>query len=440
MDGLVCVYSAFDTPRLRYALEVIFRHIMHTDYRLTCLREEFYSYEGPRIYYGGLPPDSRELCIPPVRLLQERHVAPQVVEVFQEHGLPAFFGLRCAGAGYSFDLFSLVFYLLSRYEEYLPGMRDRHGRFEARGSLAFRGGFLQLPLINYWVRHLAERMEDRFHGFRASLPPFRFQPTFDVDQAWAYRYKPWWQSWGGILRDLSAGDAQALSMRRKVLAGVLEDPFFTFADIEEWHRRPGANPVFFFHLGDYGRFDKNISFRHPMLRELIRRLAGAHAVGLHPSWRAAEDSARLQEEMRRFREITGEAPLRSRQHYLRLDLPHTYRQLLGAGIYEDYTMGYADMPGFRASIAGSFPWYDLKAEKTTALFIHPFALMDVSLKQYLKLGPEEGLHTALDLLRNVRKSGGEFCTLWHNSSFSEIGDWKSWRSMYVQLKEIAQNA
>src|SRR5690606_18375226 len=37
-----------------------------------------------------------------------------------------------------FDLFAGTFYMLSRYEEYLPFTEDRFGRFKAEDSLAFK--------------------------------------------------------------------------------------------------------------------------------------------------------------------------------------------------------------------------------------------------------------------------------------------------------------
>ena len=116
-----------------------------------------------------------------------------------------------------------------------------------------------------------------------------------------------------------------------------------------------------------------------------------------------------------------------------MELPRTYQELLDAGIREDYTMGYAEAPGFRAGMALPFPWFDLEAGRCTELILHPFTVMDVTLKEYQQLSPEQGLRSALQLLDTVRAAGGTFCTLWHNSSFSDIGHWKPWRAVYLQI-------
>ncbi|MBX2930185.1 MAG: polysaccharide deacetylase family protein [Saprospiraceae bacterium] len=439
MPDMICIYAPFDTPRLRYALDIAFRHILTTGYWLTRHPDTFRSFAGPRLNYSGARVSDREVWIPAGALLSKTGIQPQEIQPEQRSGRPAFFFQKhIRGADFDFDLLSLIFFLVSRYEEYLPGERDWHGRFAARRSAAFQHNFLEQPVVNRWVLHLAGMLEERFPGFRIARPAYRFLPTFDIDQAWAYRYKGVWRNAAGTVRDVLRGNWADLRRRVAVLSGKAEDPFFTFSDIEEWHRRPQSNPVFFFHLGNYGRFDKSISHRHPILRLLIARLAGAHPVGIHPSWRAAQDPARFAEEIRRFHDITGAPPLRSRQHFLRMELPATYRLLLDAGIVEDYTMGYADAPGFRAGIAGPFPWYDLEAEKTTGLILHPFTVMDVTLKEYLGLSPEAGLERATALLRSTRETGGVFCTLWHNSSFSDIGNWRPWRSMYEALRREAE--
>jgi hypothetical protein len=41
-----------------------------------------------------------------------------------------------------FDPLAATFYLVSRYEEYLPFIPDEHGRFPAKQSFAFSNGFL----------------------------------------------------------------------------------------------------------------------------------------------------------------------------------------------------------------------------------------------------------------------------------------------------------
>jgi hypothetical protein len=127
----------------------------------------------------------------------------------------------------------------------------------------------------------------------------------------------------------------------------------------------------------------------------------------------------------------------SRQHYLMLSFPHTYQQLQKLGIREDYSMGYAANSGFRAGTFTPFRFYDLTTECETTLVIHPFAVMDVTLRHYLKLTPDDALERIKQLIDKVRKVDGTFTSLWHNESLSEHGVWKGWRGIFEGMVEYA---
>src|SRR5690606_1402201 len=75
---------------------------------------------------------------------------------------------------------------------------------------------------------------------------------------------------------------------------------------------------------------------------------------------------------------TGSSIKASRQHYIRLRIPETYRQLRKAGIAFDFSMGYGSLNGFRASAALPFYWYDLEKEEPTDLLIFPFCFMEAN--------------------------------------------------------------
>ncbi|MBK6903035.1 MAG: polysaccharide deacetylase family protein [Saprospirales bacterium] len=130
----------------------------------------------------------------------------------------------------------------------------------------------------------------------------------------------------------------------------------------------------------------------------------------------------MKEEKERLEGICGQQIRKSRQHFLRLRLPESFRALLEADLTEDYSMGYADAIGFRAGTSVPFRWYDLAGENATGLLVVPFQVMDITLKKYMGLSPEEATKRMLDLVNVVRRTGGTFCCIWHNSSFDEKGD------------------
>jgi len=374
--------------------------------------------------------------LPQHSLLQETGITSQNIAVFQHQNLPAFFEKKVPTADLPFDLLALSFYLLSRYEEYLPFEADTHGRFPATESLAYRHGFLQQPLVDLWVLELKKLLQQKFPQLQFSKHSARFLPTYDIDQAWAYRHKPWWRTLGGFARALLKTDGPRLQERWQVHRRQLPDPFFTFPHLNELHQRFGLQPIYFFLLGNYGTYDKNTNPQHPAFRQIIHHLSKHSPIGIHPSYQSNADPTLVQTEIQRLRNITGMAVTKSRQHFLKICFPQTYQRLLAAGIRQDYSMGYAAQTGFRASTAHPFLWYDLEQETTTDLRIFPFQAMDVTLRQYLGLSPKTALERLEQLWRVTQKVNGTFITLWHNSSFSATDGWQDWADPYEQLLEI----
>lgn len=323
------------------------------------------------------------------------------------------------------DLPAALFWLLSRVEEYDCREHDAHGRFPAAASLAGRLGFLQKPVADLWLSRLRADLQAHWPGLSLPEPASRVIPTIDVDFAWRYRHKPWHRQWRTLLGDGWRNGPQAMLKGVAVMAGLRPDPYALYTLLAE------RESFLFFPVGDAGPFDLQHSWREPHYRRLLRTWAERGLAGLHPSYAAATDPERLWLETERFTEITGQPPRHSRQHFLRMRLPETYRMLLEAGIREDWTMGYADQPGFRAGTAHPFPWYDLRRDMETPLIIHPLAVMDVTLQKYLALSPAEARERIEALWVQVRQGGGDLVTLWHQPSIACFDKaWQGWEGMF----------
>ena len=67
--------------------------------------------------------------------------------------------------------------------------------------------------------------------------------------------------------------------------------------------------------------------------------------------------------------------------------------------------------------------------------IYPFQVMEVTLKEYLKLSPEAAKIHIQQLIATTKSVNGVFCSLWHNSSFSELEGWNDWENVYVDMLE-----
>jgi hypothetical protein len=403
-------------------------------------REQAMGYEGLLINYSTQRLRENEFRIHPHGLLAEQGLKPQTIVVGNKTEMPWFF----AGEGdYPFDILSAGFYLLSRYEEYLPHRKDRFGRYAYNESLAWREGFLHRPLLNEWIQDLTSRLAAH-PGMKAgeikTAIPFRFLPTYDIDIAYSICYKGFWRNMGGALKELITGRWAALGNRVSVLRGRRPDPFDVFGWLHSLHERQGLRPYYFFLFAPRrGRYDKNIDPRNAAMQSLVYDHAIRYPVGIHPSWRSGDKPAQLQEEITLLSKATGTGIQASRQHYIRMQLPQTYRRLLEAGIRFDFSMGYGSHNGFRASVALPFYWYDLEREAATDLLLFPFCFMEANSYFEQHQNAEESLRELKEYELRVRKTGGLLSIIWHNSFLTSEASWAAWREGYEQfLQEMGQ--
>ncbi len=79
----------------------------------------------------------------------------------------------------------------------------------------------------------------------------------------------------------------------------------------------------------------------------------------------------LKDEVDELAVVIQKPVLCSRQHFLMLRFPDTYRQLMAFGIDEDYTMGYSTVAGFRAGICTPYMFFDLERNRPCSLRVFP---------------------------------------------------------------------
>lgn len=336
-----------------------------------------------------------------------------------------------------FDPFAACFFIITRMEEYFPTERDGHGRFTHDKSVLSAIGYLRMPVVNKWCMLLANSLKDVYPGLSFPVMPFRYLPTIDVDNAFAYAGKSIFRNLGGAVRQLGSNGLVGLAKRWSVLTGKAKDPYDTYDYLFHQFKGHEEDVRFFIHLGDRSRFDTPVSWESKRFRKLVSLIHSHFQSGIHPSYLASMEpgSQRVEMEKKRFRNLTGVDPLISRQHFLMLRFPETYRKLLAAGITADHSMGYADYIGFRAGTATPFRFFDLIANEVTDLMIYPFQAMDVTLKNYMKLSPDVAIEKVLTLMDEVKATGGWFSIIWHNESLSGTGEWKEYRKVFETINQ-----
>lgn len=435
-SNTVLLFTNKTTNRVKYIFNLIFRDILNVEVRITSNPDEFHAWDGVKISYGKTKVDD-ELFFNSGTILFERGIGHKEM-TFTEYGeLPVFFPVYNQDSAMPFDVFGAAFYLVSRYEEYLPYKKDEYGRFSAQESLAFQKGFLHKPVVNIWAYEIGSLIAARYPGFHFPGHKYTFTPTIDIDAAWAYLQKGLFRTLGGFLHALVKLDFHEFAERSRVLTGMQQDPFDTYAFQHQIHNKYKLRPIYFILFGEYGLNDKNIPVKSRPFHTLIKSLADYNRVGIHPSFNSNHYPRKLKLEKERLSRVLNREITRSRQHFLILQLPSTYRNLINLDITDDYSMGFASQPGFRASICSPYKFFDLELDAETKLSIHPFTYMEGTLKDYMNITPLEAIDVIKPLIEEVKAVNGTFIPIWHNESLSNLKRWEGWQKVYEDMIKLA---
>ncbi|MEG2665620.1 MAG: polysaccharide deacetylase family protein [Bacteroidales bacterium] len=348
----------------------------------------------------------------------------------------------------NFDIFSAAFFLLSRYEEYRPkSERDQYGRYMATNSYLYQKGWLEKPVINIWVEELRTKLKKEFPNLHIREPKFRILPTIDIDRGFAFLHKPVYKIIGGFLKY-----PKEFILRSKVLIGLRKDPFHCIEEIIQLHQSIGLESKIFVLCGNYNRLDTGNAYKTKAYKKLFKEIETFNyskksnkkegnpftEIGIHLSISSNFYPLLRSKELALLKKILSSKIQSNRQHFIILDFPTSYKNLVDLDIKNDYSLGYPDLPGFRAGICTPFPFYDLSTEKKHALTIYPFCTMDVTHARYLGESLEEAFIHIRNLMQEVKAVNGLFIPLFHNESLSGIKPWKGWKEAYEKL--LKENA
>jgi len=425
---MLLVYTHKITPRLNYIFKHYFVRILQIPVTFTTKVDEFVAHNGPKITYTKVPLGT-EFFIRSHPLLFDQGINDIDITLLKWDDTPCFFQTGDKSS-IPFDIFAAGFYLMSRYEEYLPHVQDEHDRFPAEESLAVKNNFIEKPVIDIWAYKFLEILKQKFPNYNYKNRKFELISTIDVDSAFAFKHKGIVRTFGGFINDILHLRILNFYYRFLTVFNFRKDPFNTFNQILKIKKEHNVNTLVFFLLGDYTTYDKNISSTNLAFQSLIKSVSDYAKIGMHPSYFSYKSFEKVKKEKVRLENIINTPVKFSRQHFLRLSIPETYQNLIDLEIEEDYTMGYAKVVGYRASTCTPFYFYDLDFEIQTPLKIYSFAFMDGTLKDHLKLSNEESIQKIVQLKNEVKEVNRTFISLFHNESLSETDYWKGWSAIY----------
>ncbi len=420
-SNILLIYADKLTPRLEYIIATLFQE----QASLTNQIDHFKNYDGPRLSYSSAKIVEESCHINPHGLLEQTNVSDQSIHIIKWKNHPAFFKTE---GSIPFDLFAAAFYLITRYEEWLPNQKDRFGRYLPEQSLAYQNGFVQFPLVNYWLDELTKELNMQISN------QFIFKPSYDIDIAYSYLHHNSIRNILGYFKHLINLNFNQVVERLQVLAGVQKDPY----DIYDWlnllHESLHLKPLYFFLIASKrDSLHKNISPEIAAMQALMMEHSKKYTVGLHPSVVQNNIEQTLQKEKKIVELIIQQPVKHSRQHYIHLKFPETYRALVNSGVEADYSMGYPQLNGFRASFTKPFNWFDLAANQSTQLVIYPFCFMDATVIFNEKKTIAEAAKALEDFYKLYQKFGGVFIPIFHNNLLTNQPGFIDWRNMYADF-------
>ena len=429
------IYTHKITPRVKYIFNLIFKDNLGLTFTITNRVEEFKRYEGFKLSYTNQDIDS-EFHIAAHSLLFESGIKEQTIQM-QNHDAFFKYFFKTYNSSLPFDVFSASFYLVSRYEEYLPFIPDNFNRFEAENSLAYQNDFLRIPIVNLWIRELELLLKKKFKNIEITQRSYSYISTIDIDNAYKYKQKGVMRTIGGYLKSIFTFDKQGFIDRTSVLLKKEKDPFDSYQYQLDTQKKYDLKVIYFYLLGDYGINDKNHPSNNTNFQKLIKHLSDYSMPGIHPSFGSNGSTNQVKIEMNRLAKITHRDIFDSRQHFSMLTFPDTYFVLLELGITNDYSMGYGNYNGFRASICTPFYWYDLDDEIETGLKIHSYAISETSLRYNDHANMENVDLIAKKIIDEVKLYNGELITIFHNDTMGTSQEWKYWGSLYEKIVKLS---
>jgi len=335
------------------------------------------------------------------------------------------------------DIFASSFFMLSRWEEYVNKSRDSHNRFPASESIAFRNQFLSRPIVNEYVEMLWNML--KYLGIKQKRKEKKYQLilTHDIDNIYKYlHWKRIFMRLGGDIikrKNLKLFYNTAYQCYR-VKAGIEKDPFNCFDYLIKKSDYLGVKSRFYFMAGGNSIYDNNYSMREA--DAIISKIKEKeHIIGFHPSYNSFNNEELWKKEKEKLENSFNLKLEEGRQHYLRFQVPDTWRIWENNGMSIDSTCGYADVEGYRCGTGDEFRVFDIINRQQLKLKERPLIIMEGTLKgkNYRNLSLENAKCIYNGYLNVAKKYQSTLTLLWHNSSFDSCSIWKGWDKLYDEV-------
>jgi hypothetical protein len=419
-------------PERKYVIDVIFNEFLGIPYQIEISRETDYkvTLEGDKIlvikddFFSDLKEDSNyinEKCLPKVNFAHLQYIV--------EDDLPILYGkhqvikenknkLVC-----HVDIFSSIFFMLTRWEELLDEDYDKHGRVKAANSVSYKSDFLHRPVVNEYVEFLFNMLKCLNPAIERKNKSYKLYLTHDIDhiEKWGSPKKAIVSSLSLILKkkQYQNGVINLLDYFLTKLK-VKKDPYNNFSWIMKLAEDIGEKSHFYFMAGGNTKFDTNYNIRTEKFKKIIREIVERnHIIGFHPSYNTFNDLEAWSLELNRLKDSTNLSIDEGRQHYLRFSVKNTWAIWENNEMKVDSTLNYAEKEGFRCGTGDEYTLFDVINRKKLNLKERPLIFMDANhLPSYQpNIDTDLSIKKIESLISVSQKYNMDFTVLFHNSIF-----------------------
>ena len=314
-----------------------------------------------------------------------------------------------------FDPIALTWFLmLLPHEQMEKCSFDQHHRPKYESSWMIENQQHLFPVIDIAAALFVSKIQELFPDIVLPKPTIFIEPTFDLDVAFAHKSKSLIVHGLGVASLLLNGKFDTLKTRLNVWRNKEIDPYDVFDDILEALEEQQLHAVFFAMTANRGKYDKNNNHKKPDYQKLIKKLDQKHIVGLHPGYASADNPKLVAEEKQRLEDIVGHEIIHVRQHFLRQFLPGTWNTYIDCGLKHDYSVGFANRGGYKVGTCIPYQAFDVIAQKSLPITLHPFAIMDTALWHQQNFNRNEVIEISNLLKLNQEKYHSSLSAVWHN--------------------------
>lgn len=390
--------------------------------------------EYSRLVSYGYEEDAKVIIIPSDFFNNDRYLTRETIPPLplkEIDGLPILFGepRKEAREGKLYlhaDIVASSFFLMTRYEECVRReIRDKHGRFIGKESIVYKAGLLGRPIIEEWGELLIDYLNQMgipaVHGEEGFSHIYL---THDVDCIWTWN--DFYHATRSVVGRFLRKGKDILLPYKALIDYKRYDPVYTF----EWLDRkdnivkkstiaPCEKVYFFMGTRNKAENDRGYAKNYKRTVQLMRDILHYSAkIGYHVSYQAASKLELQKEELQLIKDYSGANVCYSRNHYLDSKEPEDFEILIKNGITDDFTMGYADVAGFRLGTCRKVKWINPITGEVTPLWLHPMTIMDCTLdgEKYMDIQDEdEAYQLVVETIKKIQMYRGEIVLLWHNT-------------------------